>query len=96
LAAGGAMAFDLGSVSGFAHRSDDGLQAVSAICTHQGCKLRLDAPDQRLRCPCHRTSFSLAGETVTHQLPVAPPSLPTFRIREANGVIEVFAPIESI
>lgn len=96
LPAGAAMAFDLDSVSGFIHRTDDGLRAVSAICTHQGCKLRLDAPDQRLRCPCHRTSFSLDGETVAHQLPVAPPPLPSFRTREVNGVIEVFAPVESV
>jgi nitrite reductase/ring-hydroxylating ferredoxin subunit len=96
LPAGAAMAFDLDSVSGFIHRTDDGLRAVSAICTHQGCKLSLDAPDRRLRCPCHRTSFSLDGETVTHQLPVAPPPLPAFRTREVNGVIEVFAPVESI
>jgi len=96
LPAGGAMAFDLGSVSGFVHRADDGLRAVSAICTHQGCKLSLDAPESRLRCPCHRTSFSLDGETVMHQLPVAPPSLPTFHVREVNGVIEVFAPVTSI
>jgi nitrite reductase/ring-hydroxylating ferredoxin subunit len=95
LPAGRAMAFDLGSVSGFVHRADDGLRAVSAICTHQGCKLSLDAPDRRLRCPCHRTSFSLAGETVTHQLPVAPPPLPTFRVREVDGVIQVYAPVES-
>ena len=45
------------------------VEAVSGICTHQGCKLWLDAPDSRLRCPCHSTSFSLEGETVTHQLP---------------------------
>lgn len=91
---GQAMAFDLGSVSGFVHRSDAGLRAVSAICTHQGCKLALDAPDQRLRCPCHRTSFSLDGETLTHQLPIAPPPLPAFRVREVDGDIEVFAPTE--
>jgi nitrite reductase/ring-hydroxylating ferredoxin subunit len=55
----------------------------------------LDAPESRLRCPCHSTSFSLEGTNVTHQLPVAPPPLPKFRVREINGVIEVFAPTES-
>ncbi len=92
---GGAMAFDLGSVNGFVHRSDNKVEAVSGICTHQGCKLWLDAPDSRLRCPCHSTSFSLEGETMTHQLPAAPPPLPKFEVRETNGVIEVFAPTES-
>jgi nitrite reductase/ring-hydroxylating ferredoxin subunit len=91
---GGAMAFDLGSVTGFVHRSDAKLEAVSGACTHQGCKLWLDAPESRLRCPCHSTSFSLEGANVTHQLPSAPPPLPKFRVRENNGVIEVFAPTE--
>ena len=89
---GGALAFDLGSVNGFVHRSDAKLEAVSGVCTHQGCKLWLDAPDSRLRCPCHSTSFSLEGATLTHQMPIAPPPLPKFQVREANGVIEVFAP----
>lgn len=94
LPAGGALAFDLGSVTGFVHRRDGGLQAVSGVCTHQGCKLWLDAPDARLRCPCHSTSFSLSGQTLTHQLPVAPPPLPQIQVRENNGVIEVLAPTE--
>ena len=89
---GGAMAFDLGSVNGFVHRTDAQLEAVSGVCTHQGCKLWLDAPESRLRCPCHSTSFSLEGATLTHQMPVAPPPLPRFQVREINGVIEVFAP----
>jgi nitrite reductase/ring-hydroxylating ferredoxin subunit len=93
---GGAMAFDLGSVNGFVHRTDAQLEAVSGVCTHQGCKLWLDAPESRLRCPCHSTSFSLEGATVTHQLPVAPPPLPKFQVREINGAIEVFAPTKSV
>ena len=93
---GGSLAFDLGSVNGFVHRTDAQLEAVSGVCTHQGCKLWLDAPESRLRCPCHSTSFSLEGATVTHQLPVAPPPLPKFQVREINGVIEVFAPTKSL
>ena len=92
---GGALAFNLGSVNGFMHRADAKLEAVSGVCTHQGCKLWLDAPESRLRCPCHSTSFSLEGATVTHQMPIAPPPLPKFQVREINGVIEVFAPTES-
>jgi nitrite reductase/ring-hydroxylating ferredoxin subunit len=93
---GGALAFDLGSVNGFVHRADAKLEAVSGVCTHQGCRLWLDAPESRLRCPCHSTSFSLEGATVTHQLPVAPPPLPKFQVREINGVIEIFAPTKSV
>src|SRR5690349_10952651 len=89
---GGALAFDLGPANGFVHRSDAELEAVSGVCSHQGCKLWLDAPDSRLCCPCHTTSFSLAGQIVSHELPTAPPPLPKFQVRETNGVIEVFAP----
>ncbi len=94
LPAGGALAFDLGSVTGFVHRTEAQLQAVSGVCTHQGCKLWLDAPESRLRCPCHSTSFSLEGQTLTHQLPTAPPPLPKIEVRERDGYIEVLAPTE--
>jgi Rieske Fe-S protein len=91
---GGALAFDLRDVNGFVHRNDGNLDAVSGICTHQGCKLWLDAAENSLRCPCHSSSFSLDGDTLTHQLPIAPAPLPKFQVRETNGVIEVFAPTE--
>ncbi|OBJ17732.1 Rieske (2Fe-2S) protein [Mycobacterium colombiense] len=89
----GAMrAFDLGSVTGFVRRVDGKIQAISGVCTHQGCKLWFDAPDDTLRCPCHTTSFSPSGQVLTHQLPIAPKPLPALMVREVNGVIEVFAP----
>jgi Rieske Fe-S protein len=84
--------FDLGSVTGFVRRVDGKPQAVSGVCTHQGCRLWFDAPDDTLRCPCHTTSFSPSGQVLTHQLPIAPKPLPTLMVREVNGVIEVFAP----
>jgi nitrite reductase/ring-hydroxylating ferredoxin subunit len=84
--------FDLGSVSGFVRRVDGKPQAVSGVCTHQGCKLWFDAPEDTLRCPCHTTSFSPTGEVRTHQLPIAPKPLPALQVREVNGVIEVLAP----
>ena len=91
---GSAIAFDLGPVNGFVHRVGAKLEAVSGVCSHQGCKLWLDAPYSRLRCPCHTTSFSLEGQIVIHELPTAPSPLPKFQVRENNGVIEVFAPAE--
>jgi cytochrome b6-f complex iron-sulfur subunit len=84
--------FDLGSVVGFVRRVDGKPQAVSGVCTHQGCRLWFDAPDDRLRCPCHSTSFSAAGQVLTHQLPIAPKPLPTLMVREQGGAIEVFVP----
>lgn len=84
--------FDLGAVSGFVRRVDGQVQAVSGVCTHQGCRLWFDAPDDRLRCPCHSTSFSPTGEVLTHQLPISPKPLPKLMVRETDGVVEVFAP----
>jgi nitrite reductase/ring-hydroxylating ferredoxin subunit len=84
--------FDLGSISGFVRRVDGKPEAISGVCTHQGCRLWFDAPDDRLRCPCHSTSFSPTGQVLTHQLPIAPKPLPTLKVREVDGVIEVFAP----
>ncbi|PXX62244.1 Rieske Fe-S protein [Nocardia tenerifensis] len=91
---GGTLHFDVGTVSGFIRRDKGIPAAVSGVCTHQGCRLWLDAPADRLRCPCHSTSFSTAGEVLTHQLPIAPAPLPIVQVRESNGVIEVFAPTE--
>lgn len=84
--------FDVGSVSGFVRRVNGKPEAISGVCTHQGCRLWFDAPDDRLRCPCHSTSFSPTGQVLTHQLPIAPKPLPTLMVREVGGVIEVFAP----
>jgi Rieske Fe-S protein len=84
--------FDVGSVIGFVRRVNGKPEAVSGVCTHQGCRLWFDAPDDRLRCPCHSTSFAPAGEVLTHQLPIAPKPLPTLMVREQNDGIEVFVP----
>ncbi|MEV5712964.1 Rieske (2Fe-2S) protein [Amycolatopsis mediterranei] len=89
---GGVLPFDFGAVAGFVQRSGGQVRAVSATCTHLGCRLNLDAPARRLNCPCHRTSFAVDGVVLTHQLPVTPPPLPHLVVREAGGVVEVLVP----
>ncbi len=89
---GGVLPFDFGAVAGFVQRSGGEVRAVSATCTHLGCRLNLDAPARRLDCPCHRTSFAVDGVVLTHQLPVTPPPLPHLVVREAGGVVEVLVP----
>jgi cytochrome b6-f complex iron-sulfur subunit len=86
--------FEVGSVVGFVRRVDGQPEAVSGVCTHQGCRLWFDRPNDRLRCPCHSTSFSPVGQVLTHQLSISPGPLPTLQVRENNGGIEVFAPAE--
>ena len=84
--------FDLGAVAGFLRRDAGEVSAVSAVCTHLGCRLRLDAPERKLNCPCHRTSFNVDGSLSMHELPVAPPPLPHLLARETGGHVEVFVP----
>jgi plastocyanin/nitrite reductase/ring-hydroxylating ferredoxin subunit len=87
--------FQHGSLIGFVRRVDGGPEAVSGICNHRGCQLWFDRQDDRLRCPCHLTSFSPSGQVLSYQLPKAPDPLPHLEVREADGAIEVFAPIEA-
>lgn len=89
---GAVRAFDLGSVVGFVQRTGGIVQAVSGTCTHQGCRLSLDAASRRLNCPCHTTAFAVTGELLTHQLPAAPNPLPRLSAREHDGAVQVYTP----
>jgi Rieske Fe-S protein len=40
----------------------DGMAAVSATCTHQGCPLGFEAPE--VVCPCHQSHFTTEGRVV--------------------------------
>ena len=82
--------FDVGSVVGFVRRVNGQPEAISGVCTHQGCRLWFDQPLDQLRCPCHSTSFSPTGEVLGHLLPIAPDPLPRLDVRELHGSIEVF------
>jgi len=48
--------------------------AVSALCTHQGCKVLLQG--KQLNCPCHGSEFDLTGKVLqgpaTTRLPAVP------------------------
>jgi len=87
---GGVRAFDVGAVNGFLHRDNGQLGAVSGTCTHQGCRLVLDAASRRLDCPCHNAAFAVTGELLRHQLRAAPRPLPHIQVREAHGTIQVY------
>ncbi len=89
---GAVRGFEVDGMAGFVRRDAGQVAAVSGICTHQGCALRLDAPARKLRCPCHATAFAVNGALVSHQLSTPPPALPTLAVREADGAIEVLAP----
>jgi nitrite reductase/ring-hydroxylating ferredoxin subunit len=87
---GGVRAFDTSAVAGFVERTQGVIGAVSATCTHQGCRLYLDPTVRRLACPCHATTFAVTGEVVAHQLSTAPAPLPRIAAREVDGAVQVF------
>jgi cytochrome b6-f complex iron-sulfur subunit len=89
---GAVRAFDVGTVSGFVEHGTEGVRAVSGVCTHQGCRLALDAPSRELVCPCHNATFAVTGQLVHHQLPTPPPPLPQIAVRVIEGAIQIFAP----
>jgi cytochrome b6-f complex iron-sulfur subunit len=82
--------FDVGSAVGFVRRVNGQPEAISEVCTHQGCRLWFDRPLDQLRCPCHSTSFSPTGQLLSHLLRIAPDPLPRLDVRERDGSIEVF------
>lgn len=86
---GQALRFSSGPVEGVVVNDGETIKAVSAVCTHQGCVLLLDAPAHRLRCPCHPTVFSVTGKLLTHRLATAPANLPALQARVRDGQIEV-------
>lgn len=90
---GTVRAFTFGEVSGFVQRKAGRLRAVSGICTHQGCKLALGARPARLVCPCHGAEFALDGAVLHHRLPVHLTALPQLAVREADGAVQVYAPV---
>jgi nitrite reductase/ring-hydroxylating ferredoxin subunit len=90
---GAVLSFDLGTVTGFVQRVSGHVQAISAICTHQGCRLDLTPGRDRLACPCHGATFALTGESLTHPNTMrALRPLPRLAVRESEGQIQIYAP----
>jgi cytochrome b6-f complex iron-sulfur subunit len=90
---GAVLSFDLGTVAGFVQRVSGRLQAVSAICTHQGCRLDLAPGRDQLACPCHGATFALTGQSLTHPRTIRPlRPLPRLAVRESGGHVQIYAP----
>lgn len=87
-----AVSFSAANVVGVVADDAGQLTAVSGVCSHQGCLLRLDAGGRRLDCPCHATSFSLVGKVLHHSLPKAPAPLPRLEVRQRGDQVEVLLP----
>ena len=90
---GAVRPFTASAVTGFIERAGGQLRAVSGVCTHQGCRLALAARPARLVCPCHGATFALDGAVLAHRFPVPLAALPRIEVREADGEVQVYAPV---
>jgi cytochrome b6-f complex iron-sulfur subunit len=92
LKVGAVRSFSVNGVTGFVERTGGRLRAVSAICTHQGCQLAFAAGLGRLVCPCHGAQFATDGAVIWHRPGVVLTALPRLAVREAGGLVQVYAP----
>jgi Rieske Fe-S protein len=82
LASGQMKAFAAGGVLGYLVNEGGRLQAISAICTHMGCRLKPQPGRLGLRCLCHGAQFSADGRVLAG--PALEP-LPRIAVRVAGG-----------
>ena len=93
IVAGPVDRFEPGTVTAFPNGrfylvclDDGGFLAVSRECTHLGCTVRWTADQQRFVCPCHASSFDIAGDVLS---PPAPRALDLRPVRIENNVVKV-------
>jgi cytochrome b6-f complex iron-sulfur subunit len=87
---GRAVRFSTGKVEGVVvNRGGGDFMALSAVCTHLGCILQLDADAGRLDCPCHRAAFGLGGTVLYQEQPKPLRPLPRIPARVRDGQVEV-------
>jgi cytochrome b6-f complex iron-sulfur subunit len=89
---GGAIRFSTNEVQGILLNDGGRVRALSAICTHLGCALSINAGSRRLDCPCHDLAYSWTGAVLHYRLQDRPPALPTIPTRLRGGMIEVLLP----
>lgn len=93
---GGIKSFTAGGVMGFLLNTNGSLHAVSAICTHMGCRLKPSGSPraaQELRCLCHGSRFNSHGEVTAG---LAPTALPSIAVRVENGMVYALGTRETV
>lgn len=64
------------------------VRALSAVCTHLGCRVRWDADTKRLLCPCHGGAYDTQGAVVAGP-PPEPLAPIEAKIQGADGLVMV-------
>jgi nitrite reductase/ring-hydroxylating ferredoxin subunit len=86
-------AFAAGGILGYLINDGGRLHAVSAICTHMGCRLKPVQGRLGLRCLCHGSQFSADGRVLAG---VAPDPLPHIAMRVEGGRVYARGTTEDI
>jgi Rieske Fe-S protein len=71
LPVGGTQQIKYGAIPVFVRRTQEGVTALSLICTHLGCTVQWQPDKQQFHCPCHDGQFDWDGEVIS-----GPPQLP--------------------
>lgn len=69
-----------------ARLKDGGFLALSLRCTHLGCSVAWHEKENRFICPCHSSSFDIAGNVLN---PPAPKSLEYYPIIIERDIVKV-------
>jgi cytochrome b6-f complex iron-sulfur subunit len=93
LASGQMKAFAAGGVLGYLINDGGRLHAISAICTHMGCRLKPAQGGSGLRCLCHGSQFSPDGRVLAG---LAPDPLPHIALRIEGGRVYARGTAEDI
>jgi len=64
-----------GNIPVLVRRTQEGVMALSLICTHLGCIVRWQPNRKQFLCPCHDGQFDWDGEVIS-----GPPQLPLERL----------------
>jgi Rieske Fe-S protein len=72
----------------FIDKVGDEYRALSATCTHLGCRVAWDGAESRYKCPCHGGIFDRSGAVVSGPPPRGLQTLPV-RVNPETAEIEV-------
>ena len=70
-------------------RTNAGVFAYSAICTHQGCTVAYDAGKHLLKCPCHGAEFDPAQNAKAVTGPAQSPLAPIKVAIKGNNIVQI-------
>jgi cytochrome b6-f complex iron-sulfur subunit len=65
---------------------DGGFLALYRKCTHLGCSVPWEQPDNQFLCPCHASAFDAKGDVLN---PPAPRALDLFPVIIEDGLVKV-------